>query len=90
MDTTQGNLFDDNEYIGPAFKWRSNRFDVATEVWRIQNLPPPIPFDECLCENCGYRYKSKDQVRQVERDETCLYACTNCETIVDENPPPPF
>lgn len=38
------------------------------------------------CPNCG-DVPRKD-VRQVERDECCLYACRRCDAIVDE--PIPF
>ena len=43
-------------------------------------------FDTCYCPNCGERKKSLNQVRQVERDECCIYACMTCSATVDETP----
>lgn len=43
-------------------------------------------FDTCCCPNCGDRRKSLNEVRQVERDECCLYACTQCDATVSETP----
>jgi hypothetical protein len=43
--------------------------------------------DTCYyCRNCGHRSKLRGEVRQEERDETCLYVCTICNEIVDEIP----
>jgi hypothetical protein len=41
-------------------------------------------FDRCTCLNCGLRLKSKKEVYQTERDECCVYACTSCDEIVEE------
>ena len=41
---------------------------------------------EFYCPNCGD--VPSEQVRQEERDETCLYVCRKCDAVVDE--PIPF
>ena len=43
-------------------------------------------FDTCYCPNCGDRSKGKGEVYQVERDETCLYACSACNETCNETP----
>jgi hypothetical protein len=35
---------------------------------------------------CGERRRSKGEVRQEERDETCLYVCTACGKVADPLP----
>jgi predicted SprT family Zn-dependent metalloprotease len=35
---------------------------------------------------CGERRRSRREVRQEERDETCLYVCTACGKVADPLP----
>jgi len=44
-------------------------------------------FDTCTCPNCGDRLKSKREVYQTVQDEVCVYACTVCDSIVEEPNP---
>jgi hypothetical protein len=49
--------------------------DVATEA-----------FDTYHCPTHGPRRYSRGEVRQAERDETCLYVCTLCDQVADPTP----
>jgi hypothetical protein len=43
-------------------------------------------FDTYHCPTHGARRYSRGEVRQAERDETCLYVCTRCGQVADPTP----
>jgi hypothetical protein len=43
-------------------------------------------FDTYHCPTHGPRRYSRGEVRQAERDETCLYVCTLCDQVADPAP----
>jgi hypothetical protein len=40
-------------------------------------------FDTYHCPTHGARRRSRGEVRQAERDETCVYVCTDCGEVAD-------
>jgi len=43
-------------------------------------------FDTYHCRSHGTRYLSRGELRQEERDETCVYVCTLCGQVADPTP----
>ncbi len=43
-------------------------------------------FDTYHCRAHGTRYLSRGELRQEEREETCVYVCTLCDQIADPTP----
>jgi hypothetical protein len=43
-------------------------------------------FDTYHCQTHGTRYLSRGELRQEERDETCVYVCTLCSQVTDPTP----
>jgi hypothetical protein len=51
--------------------------------------PQPVhaeAFDTYHCLSHGTRYLSRGELRQEERDETCVYVCTLCGQVADPTP----
>ena len=42
--------------------------------------------DTYECPTHGKRRRSQREVRQAERDETCVYVCTDCGEVADPAP----
>jgi hypothetical protein len=61
------------------------RLDNDGEVysWRLGEAEA---FDTYHCPTHGARRYSGGEVRQAERDETCLYVCTLCGQVADPTP----
>jgi len=51
--------------------------------WRLEEAEA---FDTYHCPTHGPRRYSRGEVRQAERDETCLYVCTLCGQVADPTP----
>jgi hypothetical protein len=61
------------------------RIDNAGEVYSW-HLGETEAFDTYHCPTHGARRYSRGEVRQAERDETCLYVCTLCGQVADPTP----
>ena len=61
------------------------RIDHDGEVYRW-HLEASEVFDTYHCPTHGLRRHSRSEVRQAERDETCLYVCTLCDQVADPTP----
>jgi hypothetical protein len=61
------------------------RIDNDGEVysWHLEEAEA---FDIYHCPTHGARRHSRGEVRQAERDETCLYVCTRCGQVADPAP----
>ncbi len=70
-------------------KWPRIAWNKASA--KLANKPFEHLFDdpvgECNldCPRCGFR--RREQARQEERDEVCLYVCTDCGEVVTETMP---
>jgi hypothetical protein len=43
-------------------------------------------FDTYHCRRHGTRYLSRGELRQEEKDKTCVYVCTLCDQVADPTP----
>lgn len=65
--------------------------DLPREVvltWARSQLEPRVRPDDFIgyCTGCGEPRRRRD-VRQEERDETCVHVCSTCGAVVNEGPP---
>jgi hypothetical protein len=61
------------------------RIDHDGEVY-TWHLEESEAFATYHCPTHGPRRYSRGEVRQAERDETCLYVCTLCDQVADPTP----
>jgi hypothetical protein len=57
--------------------------DGTVYSWRLGEAEA---FDTYHCPTHGARRASRGEVRQAERDETCLYVCILCGQVADPTP----
>ena len=69
--------------------WNADRELVWREARRqLADLDRHVREDPYVgwCPGCQEN-RNRTQCRQVERDETCVYACATCGATIDELPP---
>jgi len=84
MGTTEGRINNDDE----VYIWCLNE---VTKNGLVAPAGPPKAhkaddFDTYQCPTHGARRYSHGEVRQAERDETCIYVCTACGRVADPTP----
>jgi hypothetical protein len=60
--------------------------DQLYDSGRVPHPAHTDAFDTYHCRNHGTRRISRGELRQEERDETCVYVCTLCGQVTNPTP----